>query len=103
MLKNLYLTRRFFTAFGAVILLFILSYSYGWIMPVAQTAFVVVCGGVLADYGLLFNKNTQLSATRRTPKLLSLGDANRITLDISNRSNQRLNVSLIDEIPFQFQ
>ncbi len=72
-------------------------------MPFAQTAFVVVCGVVLADYGLLFNKNTQLSATRRTPKLLSLGDANRITLDISNRSNQRLQVSLIDEIPFQFQ
>ena len=103
MLTNLYLTRRFFTAFGVVIFLFILSYSFGWLMPFAQTAFVVVCGVVLADYGLLFNKNTQLSATRRTSKLLSLGDANRITLDISNRSNQRLSVSLVDEIPFQFQ
>ena len=103
MLTNLYLTRRFFTAFGVVIFLFILSYSFGWLMPFAQTAFVVVCGVVLADYGLLFNKNTQLSTTRRTSKLLSLGDANRITLDISNRSNQRLSVSLVDEIPFQFQ
>ena len=103
MLTNLYLTRRFFTAFGVVIFLFILSYSFGWLMPFAQTAFVVVCGVVLADYVLLFNKNTQLSATRRTSKLLSLGDANRITLDISNRSNQRLSVSLVDEIPFQFQ
>ena len=103
MLKNLFLTRRFFVAFGAVIFLFVLSYSFGWFMPVAQTAFVVICGVVLADYALLFNKNTQLEATRRTAKLLSLGDANRITLDISNRSNQRLTVHLIDEIPFQFQ
>ena len=103
MLKNLYLSRRFFIAYGAVIILFVLSYSFGWLMPFAQTAFVVVCGVVLADIALLFNKNTDLSATRRTPKLMSLGDANRITLDISNRSNQRLEVHLIDEIPFQFQ
>ncbi len=103
MFKNLYLTRRFFTAFGAVILLFVLSYSFGWLMPFAQTAFVVVCGVVLADFGLLFNKNTPLIATRRTPKLLSLGDTNRITLDITNRSIQRLSIQLIDEIPFQFQ
>jgi uncharacterized protein (DUF58 family) len=103
MLKNFYLTQRFFTAFGVVIFLFVLSYSFGWLMPFAQTAFVVVCGGVLADFALLFNRNTQLSATRRTPKLMSLGDANRITLDIENRSSQRLRVSLVDEIPFQFQ
>lgn len=103
MLKNLYLTRRFFIAYGGVIFLFVLSYSFDWLMPFAQTAFVVVCGVVLADIGLLFNKNADLSATRRTPKLMSLGDANRITLDISNRSNQGFTVRLIDEIPFQFQ
>ncbi len=103
MFSNLFLTRRFFIAFGGVIFLFLLSYSFGWLMPVAQTAFVVVCGVVLADMGLLFNKNTDLSATRRTPKLMSMGDDNRITLDISNRSSQRLTVHLIDEIPIQFQ
>ncbi|MBL7814052.1 MAG: DUF58 domain-containing protein [Saprospiraceae bacterium] len=103
MLKNLYLTRRFFIAYGGVIFLFVLSYSFGWLMPFAQTAFVVVCGIVLADYGLLFNSNTQVSASRRTPKLMSLGDPNRIFLDVVNRSNQRIKVSLVDEIPFQFQ
>jgi uncharacterized protein (DUF58 family) len=103
MLKNLFLTRRFFIAFGAVIFLFLLSYSFGWLMPFAQTALVVVCGIVLADFGLLFNRNTDVSATRRTAKQMSLGDANRVTLDISNRSSQPLTLRLIDEIPFQFQ
>lgn len=103
MLKNLFLTRRFFLAFGLVIVLFIVSYSFGWLMAVAQTALVVVCGIVLADAILLFNAKTRLSAVRRTPKLMSLGDANRIFLDLENRSFNALTVNVIDEIPMQFQ
>jgi uncharacterized protein (DUF58 family) len=103
MIQNLFLTRRFFIAFGAVILLFIVSYSFGWLMALAQTALVVVAGVVLADALLLFNKNTRLSATRKSPKLMSLGDANRIFLDIENRSIHRLSVNVVDEIPMQFQ
>jgi uncharacterized protein (DUF58 family) len=103
MIQNLFLTRRFFMAFGAVILLFIVSYSFGWLMALAQTALVVVAGVVLADALLLFNKNTRLSATRKSPKLMSLGDANRIFLDIENRSIHRLSVNVVDEMPMQFQ
>ena len=103
MLKNLFLTRRFFVAFGIVIVLFIVSYSSGWLMAVAQTTLVVVCGIVLADVILLFNAKTRLSAVRRTPKLMSLGDANRIFLDIENRSFNALTVNIVDEIPMQFQ
>ena len=103
MLKNLFLTRRFFVAFGIVIVLFIVSYSSGWLMAVAQTTLVVVCGIVLADVILLFNAKTRLSAVRRTPKLMSLGDANRIFLDIENRSFNALTVHIVDEIPMQFQ
>ena len=103
MLKNLFLTRRFFVAFGIVIVLFIVSYSFGWLMAVAQTTLVVVCGIVLADVILLFNAKTRLSAVRRTPKLMSLGDENRIVLDIENRSFNALTVNIVDEIPMQFQ
>ncbi|MDZ7877910.1 MAG: DUF58 domain-containing protein [Saprospiraceae bacterium] len=103
MLKNLFLTRRFFLVFGAVIVLFIVSYSFGWLMAVAQTALVVVGGIVLADFFLLFNAKTRVSALRRTPRLMSLGDANRIFLDIDNRSLHRLRLNVVDEIPMQFQ
>jgi uncharacterized protein (DUF58 family) len=103
MIQNLFLTRRLFIAFGTVILLFIVSYSFGWLMAVAQTALVVIGGVVLADALLLFNKNTRLSATRKSPKLMSLGDENRIFLDIENRSIHRLTVNVVDEIPMQFQ
>ena len=69
----------------------------------AQTALVIGIGATLADILLLFNKKTRLEGQRHLPKLLSLGDNNRIQVDISNYSNLRLNLTLIDEIPFQFQ
>jgi uncharacterized protein (DUF58 family) len=103
MLSAIYITRRFFTVFGAVIFLFILSYAYTWLMPFAQGALVLVSGMVLADVFLLFNSRMGLEALRHTPKLLSLGDANRIYIDMVNRSAQKLTVKVIDEIPFQFQ
>jgi uncharacterized protein (DUF58 family) len=103
MLKNLYLTRRFFIVFGIVAFVFILSFTIAWLFPMAQTALLVCIGASLADILLLFNKKTRLEGQRHLPKLMSLGDNNRIHLDISNYSNLRLKLTLIDEIPFQFQ
>jgi uncharacterized protein (DUF58 family) len=103
MLKNLYLTRRFFIVFGIVAFAFILSFTFSWLFPMAQTALTVCIGATLADILLLFNKKTRLEGQRHLPKLLSLGDNNRIHLDIANYSNFRLKLLLIDEIPFQFQ
>lgn len=101
--QNLYLTRRFFILFALVAFVFVLSFTWSWLFPMAQTTLIVCMAIVLADIILLFNKNTRLEAHRRLPKLMSLGDANRIYLDIENHSGQRLNINLIDEIPFQFQ
>jgi uncharacterized protein (DUF58 family) len=102
-MKNLFLTTRFFLLFGAVIVLFIVSYAFGWLMPLAQTALVVALGLTLADVGLLFNKHVRLDAKRSTSKLLSLGDDNTVHLDIANRSRQKLNITVVDELPMQFQ
>ena len=103
MIKNLYLTRRFFIVFGGVILLFVTAFSYAWLFPIAQTALVVGMGLVVADIMLLFNAKTNVEAKRHIPKMMSLGDANRIALDVVNKSGQRLKVTLVDELPIQFQ
>lgn len=101
--KNLYLTRRFFIVFGAVALVFVLSFTWSWLFPIAQTALVACLGVVVADIILLYNKNTHIEAHRRLPKMMSLGDANHVYWDIENHSAQRLKINIIDEIPFQFQ
>ena len=102
-MKNLYLKPRFFILFGGIIVLFIIGFPFGWFMAVAQTALVVACAVVVADISILFNKKTQVSAQRITPKLMSLGDKNDIYLDIQNASNYRFHVTIVEELPVQFQ
>ena len=101
--KNLYLTTRFFIVFGIVILVFILSFAWAWLFPAAQLSLILSLGVVLADIVLLFNKNVKVKCKRHLPKLMSLGDANSVHLDIENTSRLKLIVLLIDEIPIQFQ
>jgi uncharacterized protein (DUF58 family) len=102
-LNNFYLTRRFFIGLGLIAFAFTLSFSVKFLFPIAQTALVVYVGALLADAMLLFNKSMQVVAKRHVPKLMSLGDENKIELDISNNSTIPLSTKVVDEVPFQFQ
>lgn len=86
-----------------VILTFILAFPLGFLLPVAQTFFVVVIALVIGDYVQLFNKNVRLKVRRRLPKIFSLGDDNKVTIEITNQSKLALSLRVIDEIPVQFQ
>ncbi|MFK7936870.1 MAG: DUF58 domain-containing protein [Saprospiraceae bacterium] len=102
-MKSLYLTNRFFLLFGCIVVLFILAFPFAFFLPVAQTVLVLSIALVVVDYLRLFNKNVSVSANRSLPKLLSLSDANPIKVLIKNESSLSLNLTIIDEIPFQFQ
>lgn len=101
--KNLFLTIRFFIVMGGVVLLFVMSFVWSWLFPISQTVLTLCVGITIADIILLFNRNTSIRCFRHLPKLMSLGDANLIHLDIENHSRLKLKTSIIDEIPFQFQ
>ena len=103
LIKNIYLPNRFFILFGGVIGCFVISFSFGFLYPVAQTLFVLACMLVVVDIFLLFNRSVRIRCRRRLPKLFSLGDSNFVKLELHNRSNQNLKVKIIDELPFQFQ
>lgn len=101
--KNLFLTRRFFLAAAGVIFLFIISFPFPFLFLLAQVALLLWVAVWVADIILLFNKTTLISASRIVPKLFSLGDENTISLRIENSSPIRIHVSVVDELPFQFQ
>ena len=102
-MRNLYLTNRFFGLFGCVALSFVLTYVVPMWFPVVVTLFAVAVGITCIDIGFLFQKNISLAANRKLPKLLSLGDVNRVFLDIENKSHRLLYLTIIDEVPVQFQ
>ena len=102
-MRHLYLTNRFFLLFGIIVILFILAFPFTFLLPVAQTILVMSIALVTVDYLRLFNKNIEVRAERMLPKLLSLSDANTIKILVQNESSLPLKLTIIDEIPFQFQ
>ena len=102
-IKNLYLSNRVFLLFGGIALLFVISFLFDFLFPVAQTCLVLAVVLLVIDLFLLFNKTVILKVRRYLPKVFSLGDENKIKISIHNQSNQKLHLELIDELPFQFQ
>lgn len=102
-MKNLYLSRQFFIIYGGIVVLFVSSFSLSLLFPVAQTLLVLAIIITIVDISLLFGKNTRIKCRRQLPKVFSLGDANTVTLIIRNASPQKLSLTIIDELPFQFQ
>ncbi|MFT4761413.1 MAG: hypothetical protein ACI9XO_003634 [Paraglaciecola sp.] len=73
------------------------------LFPLALTGFVVAVALVFVDMILLFNPNIEVKVRRRLPKIFSLGDANKVVLELMNQADRNLLLIIIDELPFQFQ
>ena len=68
-----------------------------------MTLFVLAVALTIVDIIQLFGKNVKLKVRRRLPKVFSLGDPNKVTLEITNESPRDLSLRVIDELPIQFQ
>ncbi len=111
--KDVFLTGRFFMLAGLVTVLFVVSYFLDkseWFqslafdpltVPLGMLAFLVVL--VLVDFMMLFGAKRPLKIRRVLPKVFSLGDPNPVRITVENLTSQRLAVSLIDELPVEFQ
>ena len=103
MINKLYLNNRFFYLFGIVAICFAASFVLQGLFPVAQALFVLALALVVLDISLLFRKGVRVKIRRRLPKVFSLGDPNPIKIELSNKSGMQLAITVIDELPVQFQ
>jgi uncharacterized protein (DUF58 family) len=101
--KPLFFGRLFYWAFVAVILLFVLSYNWPVLYPVAQISMWFVLAMVLLDASLLFFNKNGLKIERIVSDRFSNGDINKVQLEITNLFHFRISIKIIDEIPVQFQ
>ena len=102
LLGSVYLTKRTFAVLGSIVGMFTLSFGVPILFPVSQIALLVLVVAILVDLLLLYS-NQQIAAERHTPKLMSLGDENDISITITNRSGLALSLEVIDELPVQLQ
>lgn len=103
LIKDLFLTNRFFYGASLLIAAMILSYPFPFLLPYAKTCCILFVVIVAIDFIWLFNKAIQIEVKRKTPSVLSLGDSNTITLSIINKSTLILDTEIIEELPEQLQ
>lgn len=99
----LFLTNRFFQLFGGLIGLFALAYPFGFLYPAAQAAFAVAVAVVGVDVALLFARRPNVLCVRVLNPVFSLSDPNPVQLRLHNAGTLRLALTVLDELPVQFQ
>ena len=102
-MKQLFLPNRFFWVLGALVVLFVVSFWLPPLFPVAQAIFVLLLAALLLDGILLYSNTTQINAQRVLPKVFGLGDENEVVVQLDSATSFPLSVTLIDELPVQFQ
>ncbi len=103
MFKKLYLEKNFFYFFGGLIVLFIIGYIYAPFFSVAKILVLALLVLTILDIISLFFVKKGISAVRVLPEKFSNGDENPIEIHLKNYYTFPVSVSVIDEIPFQFQ
>jgi uncharacterized protein (DUF58 family) len=102
-LSDIFLSSRFYLALGALIV----SFAVSFFVPMLYFPSLLMLGVVLvlsiSDLVLLFSLKFPIKAKRILSDVLSLGDENKVEIELRNFSGRNLVISVIDELPEQLQ
>jgi len=102
-LKSFYIHDTFFRYIAVLSACFILSYWVPILYPITWMLTFVLLGLFLFDIYILYASSKGIEAGRVLPQKLSNSDFNPITIEFLSNYPFRANISLIDELPKQFQ
>ncbi len=102
-LRSFYIHNTFFRYLALLSACFVVSYWIPWLYPIAWLLTWVLLGLFLFDIYLLYSNIKGLEAHRRLPKKLSNSDLNPLSIRFATHYSFKTYVSIIDELPIQFQ
>jgi len=102
MIRSFYLNNIVYYLAGAASVAFVLSYFFPGMYRMAGLWLLLVVIAVVVDTLIVYSRNG-IGAKRNTTDRFSIGDENKVTLQIGNLYAFATRVSVIDEIPVQFQ
>jgi len=102
-ISGLQLTTLFFVFAGILVWLFALSFAFPILFWPVVVVGLILIALLFADFIILFLSAHKFKGTRRISKMLSLGDENSVTLIVRSTYPVQVKVTIIDEIPQQFQ
>jgi len=103
LIRNLYIHERFFIYVAVIAITFLMSFWFPILYSVAWLLVVVLIVFFTIDIYVLFSVNKGIEARRILTEKFSNSDENPIPITIQNNYQFRIEASIIDELPFQFQ
>ncbi len=101
-LKSFYLTPRFFYAMAGLSVLFLFSYWWQWLYGIIWILVLALGVLILFELSMLYRKNG-LEGERILPEKFSNSDLNSVSILLQNKYPFKILLSIIDELPVQFQ
>jgi len=102
-MKHLFLTTRFFLCLAALSAGYLAAFFLPGLLVLIHLLLAGLVLMTLADLVLVSRLAGAVSAERKTPDRLSLGDENEIRIQVRNSSDHTLQLTLFDELPAGFQ
>lgn len=102
-LKGVYLSYGFFVALLILVVVFCAGFVYPFVFVIGQGAVAVLLAIVLLEGLILFAKRRPISGNRLVANQLSMGDPNKVRVDVTNNYNFPVRILIYDNAPVQLQ
>ncbi|WP_299684189.1 DUF58 domain-containing protein [uncultured Dokdonia sp.] len=102
-IKSLFVRHRIFYAIAGIAVIYFISNWFHFLFPIANLLCLALAVLFFIDCLVLFRASKQIIAKRLLPEKFSNSDLNELTVSIQNNYPFDVTVSVIDEIPIQFQ
>lgn len=103
MSKSFYLNNLFYYLAGAIAVVYMLSYFEPALFRIGGMLLLLLLIAVLVDVLLVYSKREGILAARELTDRFSIGDPNKVVIHITNKYPFPAWISVIDELPEQFQ
>jgi uncharacterized protein (DUF58 family) len=101
--KSIYFSNRIYMVMSAEIILLVVGFFFPFIYNIAKLTLLIILALLLTDILILYRNKKGFFARRSTLDKLSNGDVNEIQLYLENHYLFKAGITIIDELPIQFQ
>lgn len=102
-IRSLYVPVRFFKILGGVIFMMAAGFGFPILFIAGQTMLMIMLLLFITDAVILYSASPGIACKRIISHVFSLGDDNEVKLLLANKSGLQMYLTIIDELPFQFQ
>lgn len=102
-IKPLFIELFFFKIATGIIGIYFIGFFYGPVIAVAHATLLLFAFLLATDFWFLFKQKQFVSASRIIADRLSNGDINDVEIEITNKTNKLIHITIYDEFPHQFQ